>query len=208
MGHPLFPGRQAAEDNRSTRERRDVRRHERDHRHAGVLQEPRVRGDRPRPGARPRPRRPVVHRRDEDGRHHRDAACIWSYKGLDRTLSTVSIADGLLYIADVAGRVHCLDAETGQCYWVYETQGDGLGLDAGGRRQGLPAHESISACWRPARRPGCWTRSASGLGDVGHARGRQRNVVRGLDAIPLGGASGGDPNAAWPGPAPTLLSRK
>jgi outer membrane protein assembly factor BamB len=46
---------------------------------------------------------------------------IWTYQGLDRTLSTVSIADGLVYIADVGGRLHCLDAETGECYWVYET---------------------------------------------------------------------------------------
>ena len=46
---------------------------------------------------------------------------IWSYKGMDRTLSTVSIADGLLYIADVAGRIHCLDADTGLPYWVHET---------------------------------------------------------------------------------------
>ena len=46
---------------------------------------------------------------------------VWTYQGLDRTLSTVSIADGLLYLCDVAGRLHCLDAETGQCYWVHET---------------------------------------------------------------------------------------
>jgi outer membrane protein assembly factor BamB len=47
---------------------------------------------------------------------------IWTYQGLDRTLSTVSIADGLLYICDVGGRLHCLDAETGECYWVHETK--------------------------------------------------------------------------------------
>jgi outer membrane protein assembly factor BamB len=46
---------------------------------------------------------------------------IWSYQGLDRTLSTVSIANGLLYVCDVGGRLHCLDAETGQCHWVHET---------------------------------------------------------------------------------------
>ena len=46
----------------------------------------------------------------------------WTYQGLDRTLSTVAIADGLLYIADVAGRVHCLDVETGSVYWVYEAK--------------------------------------------------------------------------------------
>jgi outer membrane protein assembly factor BamB len=46
---------------------------------------------------------------------------IWTYQGLDRTLCTASVADGLVYIGDVAGRLHCLDAETGQCYWVHET---------------------------------------------------------------------------------------
>jgi outer membrane protein assembly factor BamB len=49
---------------------------------------------------------------------------IWSYQGLDRTLSTVSISDGLLYIADVAGRLHCLDAEMGEVYWVHETKSE------------------------------------------------------------------------------------
>ncbi|MCD6395645.1 MAG: PQQ-like beta-propeller repeat protein, partial [Planctomycetes bacterium] len=46
---------------------------------------------------------------------------IWTYKGLDRTLSTVSISDGLLYIADVAGRLHCLNVDTGEVQWIYES---------------------------------------------------------------------------------------
>jgi hypothetical protein len=46
---------------------------------------------------------------------------VWCYQGLDRSLSTVSIADGLVYCADVAGRLHCVDAETGKPYWVFET---------------------------------------------------------------------------------------
>jgi outer membrane protein assembly factor BamB len=46
---------------------------------------------------------------------------IWTYQGLDRTLSTVAIAGGLLYVCDIGGRLHCVDAETGQCYWVHET---------------------------------------------------------------------------------------
>ena len=49
---------------------------------------------------------------------------IWCYQGLDRSLSTVSICDGLVYVADVAGRLHCVDAETGQCYWVHETNAE------------------------------------------------------------------------------------
>ena len=46
----------------------------------------------------------------------------WTYQGLDRSLSTVAIADSLLYIADVSGRLHCLDVETGAVHWVYESK--------------------------------------------------------------------------------------
>jgi outer membrane protein assembly factor BamB len=46
---------------------------------------------------------------------------IWSYDGLDRSISTVAVADGLVYCPDIAGRLHCLDADTGQCYWIHET---------------------------------------------------------------------------------------
>ncbi|MHC4403423.1 MAG: outer membrane protein assembly factor BamB family protein [Planctomycetota bacterium] len=46
---------------------------------------------------------------------------VWSCEKIQRTVSTVAIADGLLYIADLPGRVHCLDADSGHCHWVYET---------------------------------------------------------------------------------------
>ena len=49
---------------------------------------------------------------------------IWTYQGLDRTLATVSVGGGLVYILDVAGRVHCLDQATGTCYWVLETKAE------------------------------------------------------------------------------------
>jgi outer membrane protein assembly factor BamB len=58
---------------------------------------------------------------------------LWTYQGLDRTLSTVSVHDGLVYLSDVAGRLHCLDAQTGKCYWVHdakcETWGSTLAAD-------------------------------------------------------------------------------
>jgi outer membrane protein assembly factor BamB len=49
-------------------------------------------------------------------------AVIWDYKGIKRSISTVSIdpASGLLFIGDFSGFVHCLDAETGKVYWVHD----------------------------------------------------------------------------------------
>ena len=52
---------------------------------------------------------------------------IWTYAELDRTISTVSIADGLLYVPDIAGRLHCLDVETGVRRWVYDTKAETWG---------------------------------------------------------------------------------
>jgi len=37
-----------------------------------------------------------------------------------RTLSTAAVHDGLVYIAELAGYLHCLDARTGQQYWVHD----------------------------------------------------------------------------------------
>jgi outer membrane protein assembly factor BamB len=52
---------------------------------------------------------------------------IWTYDGLDRTMATAAVADGLVYIVDIAGRLHCLDAVTGHCQWVYETKAETWG---------------------------------------------------------------------------------
>jgi outer membrane protein assembly factor BamB len=49
---------------------------------------------------------------------------IWTYDKIGRSLSTVSIADGLLYIAETFGPLHCLDADTGKCYWTHDTKAE------------------------------------------------------------------------------------
>ena len=46
---------------------------------------------------------------------------VWRKTDIGRSISTVSIADGLLYTADYAGIVYCLDAGTGQTYWTHDT---------------------------------------------------------------------------------------
>jgi outer membrane protein assembly factor BamB len=47
---------------------------------------------------------------------------IWTYKNIHRSISTVSIDpdNGLLFVGDFSGFVHCLDAETGAVYWVHD----------------------------------------------------------------------------------------
>lgn len=46
-------------------------------------------------------------------------AKIWSYNDLNQSLSTVAVTDGLVFVADNAHVVHCLDAGTGHCYWKH-----------------------------------------------------------------------------------------
>ena len=50
------------------------------------------------------------------------SARIWEYRGIHRSISTVSIdpETGLLFVGDFSGFVHCLDAETGKVYWTYD----------------------------------------------------------------------------------------
>ncbi|MEM9015769.1 MAG: PQQ-binding-like beta-propeller repeat protein [Verrucomicrobiota bacterium] len=48
-------------------------------------------------------------------------AIVWQFKEVGRSISTPSVADGFVYIADYSGRLFCLDAETGEKYWEHDT---------------------------------------------------------------------------------------
>ncbi len=48
------------------------------------------------------------------------SGAVWHYDKIRRSISTASIADGLLYIPDFSGFLHCLDAKTGQVYWTHD----------------------------------------------------------------------------------------
>ena len=52
-----------------------------------------------------------------------ESAEVWHFgnKDYSRTMSTVAIQNGLLFTADLSGFVYCLDAETGQHHWTYDT---------------------------------------------------------------------------------------
>ncbi len=44
---------------------------------------------------------------------------IWAYNDLNQSVSTVAVADGLVFVADAAYTIHCLDADSGRCYWTH-----------------------------------------------------------------------------------------
>lgn len=44
----------------------------------------------------------------------------WSYSLQRHTVSTPAVYNGLVFAADCAGMLHCVDAETGQGYWTHE----------------------------------------------------------------------------------------
>ncbi len=88
------------------------------------------------------PNTPIPHKRiqavvPEEGdlaRPNPNSAAIWHYSYVDgngngkpdfeetmhRTVGSVAIKDGILYIADFSGLFHCLDANTGKVHWTYD----------------------------------------------------------------------------------------
>jgi outer membrane protein assembly factor BamB len=82
------------------------------------------------------PTKPIAYKRlqacePDKGDFERDnesSALVWRYDGADpkdpeqtmhRTLASAAVKDGLLFIADQTGIVHCLDAKTGKPYWTH-----------------------------------------------------------------------------------------
>lgn len=45
---------------------------------------------------------------------------VWQNSEIRRSISTAAIADGVVYISDFAGFLHCLDLQSGKSYWTYD----------------------------------------------------------------------------------------
>ncbi len=49
-----------------------------------------------------------------------DQAILWSTREVGRGMSSMGVADGLLYVADTAGFLNCFDALSGQKLWAHD----------------------------------------------------------------------------------------
>ena len=70
------------------------------------------------------------------GKPNPDSAVVWHYGGADkrdyvprefafgRTMSTACVVDGIVYISEISGYFHCLDAKTGKKHWQYDLKGE------------------------------------------------------------------------------------
>ena len=46
---------------------------------------------------------------------------VWAYNEINRSLSTLSAADGMVFAADYSGYLHVVDAKSGEKLWVHNT---------------------------------------------------------------------------------------
>lgn len=53
-----------------------------------------------------------------------NSGLIWSCELNEHCCSTPSIWNGMVFIVDCGGILHCLDAESGKVYWTHDTEGE------------------------------------------------------------------------------------
>lgn len=52
------------------------------------------------------------------------AGPVWSYELTREVCSTPAVYEGMVFVADCGGVVHCVDVATGKPYWTHQAEGD------------------------------------------------------------------------------------
>lgn len=45
---------------------------------------------------------------------------VWQHEAFNRSISTASVGNGLVFLSDIDGILHCLDFKTGKAYWTFD----------------------------------------------------------------------------------------
>ena len=45
---------------------------------------------------------------------------VWQYEKINRSISTAAVGNGLAFLSDIDGILHCLDVKTGKPYWTFD----------------------------------------------------------------------------------------
>jgi outer membrane protein assembly factor BamB len=95
-----------------------------------------------------------IHAISPDGRGDvTKSGLLWTSREVGRVVATPIEKDGLLYVGDVGGTVHCLDTATGAHVWKHETNGAIWGsLLLAGDRLYVGNEEGIMTVLRAGRR--------------------------------------------------------
>ncbi|MFL6227775.1 MAG: PQQ-binding-like beta-propeller repeat protein [Pyrinomonadaceae bacterium] len=78
---------------------------------------------------------------------------LWTSREVSRVVATPVVKDGLLYVGDVGGTIHCLDAATGAHLWKHETNAAIWGsLMLAGDRLYVGNEDGLMTVFRAGRR--------------------------------------------------------
>jgi outer membrane protein assembly factor BamB len=50
-----------------------------------------------------------------------ESATLWTYDDIGRSISTVAVSDGIVFVADYEGRLHAVQQKSGKPLWVHDT---------------------------------------------------------------------------------------
>jgi outer membrane protein assembly factor BamB len=96
----------------------------------------------------------LLHALRPDGRGDvTESGRLWTCDRVGRIVGTPVVRDGLVYVGDLGGKVHCIDAASGAVVWTHETHGPIWGcLAAAGDRLYAGNVDGLMTVLRTSRR--------------------------------------------------------